>query len=201
MTDPRGVTVRELPSYAFGPRDPMWWGIALLVAIEGTTLALGFLAYFYTRQRVDVWPTTAPQTGAIACGAIGALILLLSVPPTYALTRATHTGDLRRIRFWMLVVTLLSAAAVAARGFEFRALPFRWDSDAYGSVVWGLLVLHATHLALGVVENAVFLALLFKGPVEKKHLVDLEVNGFYWYFVVVGGVAIAAVVYGEALWR
>jgi cytochrome c oxidase subunit 3 len=201
MSNERGVTVRELPSYAFGPRDPVWWGIVLLIAMEGTTLALSFLAYFYLRQRVDVWPTTAPGSSALIAGGAGALVLLLSVPPTYLMTCATRTGDLRRIQLWMLLATLLSLAAVLARGFEFHALPFRWDTDAYGSIVWGLLVLHTTHLGLGVLENLVFLALVFKGPVEKKHLVDLEVNGFYWYFVVVGGLAIAAVVYGEAFLR
>jgi cytochrome c oxidase subunit 3 len=138
MSEPRGgVTVRELPSYAFGPRDPVWWGVMLLIAMEGTTLALAFLAYFYTRQRVDVWPTTSPQQGAITAGAVEALVLLLSIPPTLALTRATRVGELRRIQRWMLMVTLLSVAAVVARGFELHALPFRWDTDAYASVVWG----------------------------------------------------------------
>ncbi len=199
MNEPRGVTVRELPSYAFGPRDPVWWGVVLLIAMEGTTLALSFLAYFYIRQRVDVWPTTTPGTSTLLAAGAEVLVLLCSVPPTYVLTRATRSGDLRAIQRWMLIATLLSVAAVVARGFELHALPFRWDSDAYGSVVWGLLVLHTTHLGLGVLENLVFVALVFKGPVEKKHLVDLEVNGFYWYFVVAGGLAIAAVVYGEAL--
>jgi heme/copper-type cytochrome/quinol oxidase subunit 3 len=201
MNEQRGVTVRELPSYAFGPRDPVWWGVVLLIAMEGTTLALSFLAYFYIRQRVDVWPTTAPGTSALTAGVAEALVLLLSVPPTYLMTCGTRTGDLRVIQRWMLIATLLSVAAVVVRGFELHALPFRWDTDAYASVVWGLLVLHTTHLGISVLENLVFVALLFKGPVEKKHLVDLEVNGFYWYFVVVGGVVIAAVIYGEAFLR
>lgn len=198
MTREHDITVRELPSYAFGPRDPVWWGVVLLMAIEGTTLALSFLAYFYIRLRVDVWPTTSPGR-AWRVGACEALVLLLSVPPTWRMTRAIRAGDLAGIQRWVAVVTALSFCAVVVRGFEFHALPFRWDTDAYASMVWGLLVLHATHLALGVIENAVFLALVLRGPVEKKHLVDLEVNGIYWYFVVAGGVAIAAVVYGEAL--
>jgi cytochrome c oxidase subunit 1/cytochrome c oxidase subunit I+III len=201
MNQSRGVTVRELPSYAFGARDPVWWGVILLMAMEGTTLALSFLAYFYIRQRVDVWPTTAPGSSALLAAGAEVLVLLGSVAPTYLLTRATRRGDLRAIQRWMWLATLLSALAVAARGVELHALPFRWDSNAYASVVWGLLVLHTTHLGLGVLENLVFSALLFRGPVEKKHLVDLVVNGLVWYFVVAGGLAIAAVVYGEALLR
>ena len=33
-----------------------------------------------------------------------------------------------------------------------------------------------------------FLALLFKGPVEDKHMVDLRLNSLYWYFVVLAWV-------------
>lgn len=199
MSTERGVTVRELPSYAFGPRDPMWWGVMLLIAMEGTTLALSLLTYFYTRQRVDVWPTTVPGSSAVRAAIAEVAVLALSVPPNYLLTRATRTGDLEKLQRWTVLVTALSVLALAARGFELYALPFRWDTDAYASVVWALLVLHTTHLGLGVLENLVFVSVLYVGPVEKKLLVDLEVNGFYWYFVVAGGILIAALVYGEAL--
>jgi cytochrome c oxidase subunit 3 len=199
MSTEHGVTVRELPSYAFGPRDPMWWGVMLLMAMEGTTLALSVLAYFYTRQRVDVWPTTVPSVSAMRAGVAEVAVLVLSVPPTFLLTRATRSGDLRKLQRWTLLATVLSLLALWARGAELHALPFRWDTDAYASVVWALLVLHTTHLGLGVLENLVFVSVLYLGPIEKKLLVDLEVNGFYWYFVVGGGILIAALIYGEAL--
>lgn len=114
---------------------------------------------------------------------------------------AAYRGQLVRMRRCMVVATALSVAAVATRVWEFRALPFRWDTDAYGSAVWGLLTLHTTHLGLGVIENLMFVVLLYRGPVEKKHLVDVEVNGMYWYFVVGGWLLIAATVYGEVLFR
>jgi heme/copper-type cytochrome/quinol oxidase subunit 3 len=195
------VTVRELPSYAFGPRDPMWWGVALLICIEGTTVALLLLAYFYTRQRVDVWPTTAPGRESLCAGAATTLALLASVVPMHRMNRAAYRGDLVAIRRFMLAATALSLVALGTRIWEFAALPFRWDTDAYGSVVWGLLTLQTTHLALGVIENLMFVVLFYRGPIEKKHLVDVEVNGVYWYFVVVGWLPIAAAVYGEVLFR
>ncbi len=201
MSERRRVTVRELPSYAFGPRDPMWWGVALLMCIEGTTIALLLLMYFYTRQRVDVWPTTAPARDSLYAGAATTAVLLASIVPTHLMNGAAYRGDLARIRRFMVLMTALSLAALGTRIWEFRALPFRWDTDAYGSVVWGLLTLQTTHLGLGVIENLMFVVLLYRGPVEKKHLVDVEVNGMYWYFVVGGWLPIAATIYGEALFR
>jgi cytochrome c oxidase subunit 3 len=201
MNEERRVTVRALPSYAFGPRDPMWWGVALLMCIEGTTIALLLLTYFYTRQRVDVWPTTAPGRESLLFGAGTTAALLASALPTHLMNTATYRGDLARLRRFMAVATALSFVALATRIGEFCSLPFRWDTDAYGSVVWGLLTLHTTHLGLGVIENAMFVVLLYRGPVEKKHLVDVEVNGIYWYFVIAGWLPIAASLYGEVLLR
>jgi cytochrome c oxidase subunit 3 len=195
------INVRDLPSYAFGPRDPMWWGVALLICIEATTIALMLLTYFYTRQRVDVWPTTAPGRSSLCAGAATTIVLLASVIPTHLMNGAAYRGDLLPLRRYMAVATALSFVAVGTRCWEFSALPFRWDTNAYGSVVWGLLTLQTTHLGFGAIENLMFVALLYRGPVEKKHLVDSEVNGIYWYFVVGGWLPIAATIYGEVLLR
>jgi heme/copper-type cytochrome/quinol oxidase subunit 3 len=177
----------------------MWWATVLLMAMEGTTLALLVMSYFYLRQRVDVWPTTAPGRASITWGCATAATLVASAVPTHLMSSATRKGDLRRLSRDMWLVTLLSVVALVGRAFEFKSLPFRWDTDAYASVFWGMLTLHTTHLALGVIENLIYSALLLKGPVEKKHLVDCEVNGIYWYFVVGGGVVVSAILYGELL--
>ena len=59
--------------------------------------------------------------------------------------------------------------------------------------------MHTMHLIAGLIENALFLALLYIGPVEKKHLVDLEVNGIYWYFVVFSWLPLYAILYLDGL--
>jgi hypothetical protein len=89
--------------------------------------------------------------------------------------------------------------ALLLRAIELSNLPFRWDSNAFGSLFWGVLCLHTMHLVAGNAENVLFLALLYRGPVEKKHLVDLEVNGIYWYFVVLAWLPLYAIFYGEGL--
>jgi cytochrome c oxidase subunit 3 len=63
-------------------------------------------------------------------------------------------------------------------------LTFRWDSHAYGSLVWTTVGLHTLHIVTGICENLLFITLLTKGPVEDKHMDDLRLNSMYWYFVV-----------------
>jgi cytochrome c oxidase subunit I+III len=197
--DVGGLDVSGLPTYAFGRRDPRWLAVLLLIAIEGTVFGLMVFAYFYSRLRLEVWPPTAVGSREQAFGGCVLVTLLLSVWPTHLVNLAVYAGELKRARLWLLITTLFSLAALVLRGVELSGLPFRWDSNVFGSLFWGVLSLHTMHLVAGNIENVLFLALLYRGPVEKKHLVDLEVNGVYWYFVVSAWLPLYAIFYGEGL--
>jgi cytochrome c oxidase subunit I+III len=101
----------------------------------------------------------------------------------------------------LLITTVLSAAGLMLRALELSHLPFRWDSNVFGSLFWGVLSLHTLHLLAGNVENGLLLALLYRGPIEKKHLVDLEVNGVYWYFVVFSWPPLYAILYWDGVFK
>ncbi len=87
---------------------------------------------------------------------------------------------------------LLGFASLAFRVLEFRRLGVRWDDNAYGSVVWTLLAVHATHVLAETVENVLLGVVFWGGRRERKHFVDVHANMVYWYFVVAGWL----VVYG-----
>jgi heme/copper-type cytochrome/quinol oxidase subunit 3 len=195
MSALRSLDVSGLPTYAFGRRDPRWAAVMLLIAIEATVFAMMLFSYFYVRTHVAVWPPTAPGVRELAFGGGILGVLLLSGFTTHFVNQATYQADLRRARLWLAITTFLSALALALRAVEFAGLPFRWDSNVFGSLFWGMLSLHTLHLTAGTTENALFLALLYRGPLEKKHLVDLEVNGVYWYFVVLVWLPLYAVLY------
>jgi cytochrome c oxidase subunit 3 len=195
MNGPATLDVSGLPTYAFGRRDPRWLAVLLLIAIEGSVFGLMLFTYFYVRTRLEVWPPTAIGTRERLFGAGVALALLMSAATTTPINRAVYRGDLKRAQLWLAITTVLSGAALLLRALELGHLPFRWDSNVFGSVFWGTLCLHTMHLIAGNVENLLFLALLAKGPIEKKHLVDLEVNGVYWYFVVASWIPLYAVLY------
>jgi heme/copper-type cytochrome/quinol oxidase subunit 3 len=127
-------------------------------------------------------------------------LLAASAVTTHFVNKAAYSADLVRARRWLVVTTLLSALVLVLRSVELSGLPFRWDSNVFGSVFWGALALHTMHLIAGNVENGLFVALLYKGPIEKKHLVDLEMNGLYWYFVVISWLPLYAVLYLDSAW-
>jgi cytochrome c oxidase subunit 3 len=199
MTGParRTLDVSGLPPIAFGRRDPVWLGVVLLMTIETTVFGLAAFSYFYVRDQLDVWPPTTPDRRQLLMGVGVIATLLASLVPTHLVNRATRRADLARVRAWLIGATALGLVAIVFRILEFHSMRFRWDSNVYGSVFWGVLVLHTVHLLTGVGENLLFLTLLVKGPVEQKHLVDLEVNGLYWYFVVGVWLPMFAILYLE----
>jgi cytochrome c oxidase subunit 3 len=197
----KAIDVGALPAHAFGHRDPLWWGVMLLVAIEGTMLVLLTVSYFYIRERTSPFPPVVvpPRIAWIATAELG--IWLVSALPTYLTGRAAIAGDVRRVRRLLVIATLLGIAAVVLRWYEVHLLPLRWDSHAYGSVVWALLGLQWVHGLTGVGENLLYLAVLWIGPIEDKHLADIEVSTPLWYFVIAGAALAWAAVFLEVLVR
>jgi cytochrome c oxidase subunit III len=195
----RVLDVGGLPVCAFGHRDPLWWAVILLVAIEGTMLALLAIAYFYIRDRTAPFPPADVTRTVAWLATIELAVWLASALPTYLGGRAAIAGDVRRMRRQLAIAAALGAIAATLRWYQLDLLPFRWDAHAFGSVVWGLLGVQWLHGLTAIAENVVYIALLVLGPVEHKHRVDVEVSTPLWYFVIAGAALIWAVVFAGAL--
>jgi heme/copper-type cytochrome/quinol oxidase subunit 3 len=197
LEDGRVLDISTLPTFAFGHRSPMWWGTMGLMLIEGTVFALTIMAYFYLRSHASVWPMSRFPPELI-WGTVNTAIMLASMVPNYFAKRAAERLDLHAVRLWMVVCMLVSIAFLGVRVLEFGALNTRWDSDAYGSVVWMLMALHTTHLVTDAFDSGVLTVLTFTGLMEGKRYVDVSENAAYWYFVVLSWLPIYAVVYWGA---
>ncbi|MDR6535261.1 cytochrome c oxidase subunit 3 [Variovorax soli] len=190
----RALDISALPSYAFGHRSLMWWGTWGLIAIEGTLFALTVASYFFLRSQSDAWPITAPPP-ALLWGSANTVLLLVSTLPNHLAKRASERSELVRTRWWLMACLLCALVFLVLRVFEFRSLYTRWDSDAYGSIVWTLLGLHTVHLITDTYDTAVLTLLLFTGPMEGQRFSDVSENALYWYFVVLSWLPIYAVIY------
>jgi cytochrome c oxidase subunit III len=186
--------VSTLAPGAFGHRSVVWWGTAGIIVIEATAFALTIAAYFYLRSRSPYWPPNVPPPDHL-WGAVNTVILLASGVPNELARRASERVDLGKVRLWMVVAILFGAAFNAVRVFEFAHLNVRWDTNAYGSIVWMLLGLHTVHIVTDVVDTGVLAALMFLGPIEERRFVDVAENSMYWYFVVLTWLPIYGVLY------
>ena len=149
--------VSALPNHAFGRDSILWWGTLGFMAIEGTGFILAIAAYFYLMREVPRWPPgNIPPPGPLY-GSLLTAVLLVSALPNHWAKQAGRRQDLRGSLLWMGIVLLIGVGALVLRGFEFSTLNIRWDSNAYGSILWVLLGLHTTHLGTDVGDTAVLL--------------------------------------------
>ena len=194
MREPGSLDVSALPPGAFGHRSLMWWGAFGLIVIESMICALTVASYFYLRSHSSEWPMNAAPPDLL-WGALNTVLLVLSMLPNYLAKKAAEKLDLRPVRIWMVVSFVFAVAILAVRVFEFPALNTRWDSQAYGSVLWMLMGLHTTHLITDAYDTLVLTVLTFTGPLEGKRFGDVSENAMYWFFVVLSWLPIYAVAY------
>jgi cytochrome c oxidase subunit III len=102
------------------------------------------------------------------------------------------------VQVWLVLSCLFGIAFCIIRAMEFATLNVRWDSNAYGSVVWLLLGLHTTHIVTDLIDTIVLTVLFFTGPLDGKRYADVSENSFYWYFVVATWIPIYLVIYWGA---
>jgi cytochrome c oxidase subunit I+III len=180
----RVLDVSELPDLVFGPRDLMWWGTLGFMVIEGTTLILAMISYLYLSKNFDGWPPYGTPDPSLGVPTAQIITMAVSIPVLVWMQRAARRFDLASVRWGLLVATLFNVTFVVLRWFELFALNVKWDTNAYGSVQWLLVLSHATLLLIELLEVGGMAALFWVGPLEKKHFTDAADLAFYWYFMV-----------------
>jgi cytochrome c oxidase subunit III len=193
----RALDVAELPTVVYSHRSLMWWGTLGMMVIEATVFALAVMAYFYLRSHQPTWPITSLPPDLL-WGTLNAAVMLVSFIPAHRAKRAGERRDLQGVRLWLVVSVVFGVIFTVIRGMEFSTLNVRWDSNAYGSVVWLLLGLHTVHVVTDLIDTIVLTVLFFRGPLDGKRYVDVSENSFYWYFVVWTWLPIYFVIYWGA---
>lgn len=185
MLEPRFTDdVAELPTSKFGPSSLTWWGIIGFMVIEGGFFALTFAAYFFIMGHEQGWPPEGRQAPDLLAGTLFTIVMLLSEIPNSMIKKAAQARDLAAIRLLLPVMIAIGVVLLIIRGFEFNSLNCRWTDDAYASVIWALLLLHAGHLLTDWFDTVVLTALMYT-PVgyEGRRLVDVDENSLYWRYV------------------
>lgn len=190
MTRPttRGVRFTEdlsdLPTHKFGPSSITWWGIMGFMIIEGTAFALAFAVYFFLMGHEQGWPPEGRAAPDLLAGTLFTILMVVSEIPNTMTKKAALAHDVGNVRRLLPLMVAIGAVLLVIRGFEFNSLNIRWDDNAYGSIIWALLLLHTTHILTDWFDTAV-LAVLVQTVVgyEGRRLEDVDENAMYWRYV------------------
>jgi cytochrome c oxidase subunit III len=195
MSAPRTLDVSTLPESGFSTESPVWWGTLGFMCIEGTSLALCAATYLYLSRRADSWPPAGTSLPDLVAPTIFLVLAVASIALAFAIERSAKGHDLPRLRRLLLYGVIAEVVLVVVRALEFYAINTRWDTTAYGSIVWFTLGLHTTLLIFDLLETAGFALLFKRGPIEQKHFADAADAAAYWYFVVLAWIPTYALLY------
>jgi heme/copper-type cytochrome/quinol oxidase subunit 3 len=190
----------DLPDGAMGARNVVWWGNLGFMLIEGTAFALAIGAYFYLQSQSPAWPPAGDAPPDLLWGTLFTAAMLASEIPNRWVYGKAHARDARGVRLGTLLMAILGMALLAIRGFELAHLNVRWDHDAYGSVVWMLIVLHTSHLVTELGETSVQSVWLFTHRIETDQFSDVDDNCAYWSFVILAWLPIYVILYWVPRW-
>ncbi|HYZ61746.1 MAG TPA: cytochrome C oxidase subunit III [Acetobacteraceae bacterium] len=192
------LDVSALPRVAFGHRQPIWWGTIAYMVIEGTGFVMAVAAYFYLAGQNPDWPMAKPPS--LIWGSLLLVFLLATEIPNFVVKKVAKRYDLRGVRILVSVMAGLGLVAIGIRALEFTTLNVRWDTNAYGSIVWALMFLHTMHIVTDVAETCVIAAMLFITPPDGRRFVDVDENAEYWDFVVLSWIPVYLVLYWAPRW-
>jgi cytochrome c oxidase subunit III len=175
--------VSTLPNHVFGPRDVMWWGTTSFMVIEGFTLALCVITYFYLIRKEGAWPPEGTPMPDALPFILQAIVMLAGVAAAAIAERAAKKLDQRRLAWSLLALSVLGVLSLGIRALEFGALHVRWDEHAYGSAIWIIVGFHTTLLLPDVIDGIALTVLAWRGPLRAKYFVGATDNSYYWYFL------------------
>lgn len=187
--------VSGVDDHGFGLRSIVFWGTLSFMLVEGMGFVLALGAYLYLRGQAVDWPPGSTRPPDLLWGTLFTVVLIASAWPNKKADAAARREDKRAVQFWMLVTLGLALVAGVIRCFELPHLNTRWDADAYGSIVWALMILHTSHIVTDLIDTAVLSAFMFRRDVDGERFVDVEDNAGYWDFVVITWLPVYALVY------
>jgi cytochrome c oxidase subunit 3 len=186
--------VSQLPDYAFGTTALGWWGTLGFMLIEGMAFVLGIGTLFYLLPQQPAWPPASAPPDLVD-GTLFTAVIVLSEIPNVIAAKAAKACDSRRVRICLSIAVAIGLVLAVIRGFEFGALNERWDRNAYGSIVWALLLMHTVHVATDVYDTIVLAVLAYAKPIDGRRFSDVEDNAAYWHFVTGAWIVLYVLIY------
>jgi cytochrome c oxidase subunit I+III len=190
----------ELTDRLTGLKAPIVWGVVLLVAIEGTVLALLVMSAFYLRLGAEAWPPQGMATPELATSTLRQGLLVASAVPAWMGVRGFLRGDRRRFLLGLAVGLVLAGGYLVLGGFEYADRAHGWDTHVFGSLDWLMGVYAAFHVVVLMLAAATLGSFVHRGARGAGYLPAAQGLLVYWVFVALGSVLLHGAWHFLARW-
>jgi cytochrome c oxidase subunit III len=189
------LDLRRLPAHPTGPASPEWWGILVLVVIEGVVFTGAMASYFHLKVVNDAWPPAVIDRPELLLPTLNSLILLLSTVPIWIGVRHMKRGSDRAARVGLPIAMAMLVVFMGLKVYEYAGNDWGAATHAYGSIVMLMTGLHMAHVGVVILKSAVILQYVRTRRIEPSRAVPLEANAVYYYFVAGIWVPLYATIY------
>jgi heme/copper-type cytochrome/quinol oxidase subunit 3 len=128
-------------------------------------------------------------------------VLWGSSAPVFYAEAAIRRGSQRGLRIGLLVSALMGAAFLAFTLKDFADLDFGWRDNAYGSIFYTIVGLHALHVLIGLLMNVIVQIKAWQGKFTAERHISVEVFSLYWHFVDAVWIFVFASLFLSEAWR
>jgi heme/copper-type cytochrome/quinol oxidase subunit 3 len=189
----RGLAVEErfraadLAHHVSGSRSFGWWGMVGLIATEAMLFGALVASYFYLRfVSGPEWPPGDIPKPDLTLPLIMTAILWSSSIPVHLADTGIRKGKVTRLKVCLGLGFVLGATFLAlqlAIEYPESLHEFTPQTNAYGSLFYGLTGLHGAHVAVGLLFNLWVQFRAWRGAFDNHRHVTVQNFTMYWHFV------------------
>ena len=160
-----------------------WWGMVVLITTESMVFLALLAAYFFVRAGASRWPLDGIAPPELYRSVIFSIILLGSSIPIFWMEYALFRGRMREVKVTLLIAFLMGVAFLVNTMYDFANMEFGWRDNAYASLFYVIIGLHALHVFIGLLMSATVQVKVWMGRVTPQQHTTPEVFALYWHFV------------------
>jgi cytochrome c oxidase subunit 3 len=157
--------------------------MVVLIATEAMVFLALLSAYFFVRAGASAWPPHGVTPPELHRSGLFTVVLLASSIPIFWMEHALFRGHMRQVAVSLAIAFVMGAAFLANTGYDFLNQEFGFGENAYASLFWVIIGLHAIHVAVGLLMSATVQVKVWTGRVTPERHVTPEVFALYWHFV------------------
>ena len=179
-----GLNHRKMLMWVFLGSDCLFFGalIATYMVYRGQSLVGP-----YPIDIIDI-PITTISTFVLLCSSF-AMVQALA---------ATNANDQRGIKIWLLATAVLGGIFIGFQVYEFNLFKnegLTLGTNLFGATFFTLTGFHGAHVTLGIIWLLALFILSFRGRINSKTALDVELCGLYWHFVDIVWIVIFTLLY------
>lgn len=156
------------------------------------------MAYVYMVYYGDTRSTKELEALHISSTGIFTVVLLSSSFSFYIAERHFLKGNIRQLKFWLIITMILGIIFLFGQGSEYYRLineQITLGASVFGTNFFTLTGFHGFHVFIGLVLMAILLTMSMLGDFKDKNSTVIQTVGIYWHFVDAVWIVVFTVVY------